>query len=511
MYANGRKNKAIINLIYAWLNQVVIILLNFAIRIIFIKVLSKNYLGINGLFSNIINMLSLAELGIGSAIVFSLYEPLAEKNNELIESIMQFYKKVYHVIGLVIAVLGFSCMPFLQFFIKEMPDIPQLRLIYILFVLNTAVSYFFSYKSSLISADQKDYLVKKIRLICYIVMYVVQAIILLLTKNYILFLMVQLITTLIQNMLYSNKADALYPFIKKHKTRQLPAEVLSQILLNTKSLMFHKIGSAMVFSTDNMIISKYVGLEGVALYSNYTLISQTLDNILVQIFLAMSASVGNLGVLESNEKKLEIFNHVFFINFWIYSFCSITFYCLAQNFIQLCFGRDFLLGNFTLLIIVINFYLTGLRRSVLTFKEAFGLFYQNRFMPLGEAVINLIASLVLVKFIGISGVFLGTLISSILMPIVIEPWVLFKYGFKKNIIIYWKTYFKFNLLTVLFGIITIVLCEKILLESIFLTLLVKGLLCFFVINIGYILLFFKNIEFLYIKSFLLEMRKNNVR
>ena len=186
----SRKIKTIRNLIYAWLSQGFTITMNIIVRIIFVHILSKEYLGITGLFSNIITILSVAELGVGSAIVYGLYEPLAKNDQMHIKALMQFYKKIYTGIGIFILVAGFTLTPYISWFIKELPDIPHLQFIYLLFICNTAASYFFSYKGTLISADQKEYILKKIRMKVLFSMYIAQIIILLITKKYIAFLLV---------------------------------------------------------------------------------------------------------------------------------------------------------------------------------------------------------------------------------------------------------------------------------------------------------------------------------
>lgn len=252
--AEGRKERTVKNLMFAWLNQMVMLLMNIVVRAIFVRVLSKEYLGLSGLFSNIILLLSLTELGVGTAIVYSLYEPLAYKQEDKIYSLMWFYQRVYIAIGIVILAVGTALTPFLHLFIQEMPDIPEIKQIYFLFVLNAASSYFFSYKSSLISADQKDYVVKQVKLIATLAMYLCQISVLYTTKNYILFLWIQIAATVAQNLSCMWIADRMYPFLREKRPSKLSGEMLKEISKNTRAMMYHKLGEVVLSSTDNLVI-----------------------------------------------------------------------------------------------------------------------------------------------------------------------------------------------------------------------------------------------------------------
>lgn len=507
--SNSRKSNTIRNVLYAWSSQVIIIFMNMVVRIFFVRILSKEYLGLGGLFSNVISILSLAELGIGSAIIYSLYEPLAKNDKEQISCLMLFYKRVYILIGTLIGIIGISISPFLQYFIKDMPNIEHLRIIYLLFVLNSSVSYFFSYKASLISADQKDYILKKVRIKVNLLMYILQIIALILTKNYILFLSVQVLATVLQNLICNHIVNKLYPYLKRYRQNKINPKALHQIWKNTKALILHKVGSIAVFSTDNLIISKFTGLSNVAIFSNYTLIQDALNTILTQLFSAMAASVGNLTALESENKAYEIFERILFLNFWVYSFCSISFLCLSQDFIELFFGSDYLISPLILLILTINFYLNGMRKSVMTFRDAYGLFWQNRYMPIIEAVFNLAISLLLVKTHGMLGVLSGTTISTILMPVWVEPLVLFRNGFHKGLFVYWKAYVKYILLFMIAGICTFWICSRVIYIP-GISLIVKAILCMIVPNILFLFIFKGNVNFQYYLNLIKNARKRDV-
>lgn len=499
----SRKEKTIRNLIYAWINQGFTVIMNMLVRIIFVHILAKEYLGISGLFNNIITILSVAELGIGDAIIYNLYEPLAKNDQKRIKALMQFYQRVYICIGLFILIAGISLTPYISWFIKEIPNIPHLQFIYILFICNAASSYFFSYKGTLINADQKDYVLKKLRVRIMFFIYVAQIVILLIFKNYIAYLLLQVASTIIINISFSLTADHMYPFLTDKQKIPLEQFQFHQIVKNTKALIFHKVSSVIVFSTDNLIISKFTGLSNVADYSNYILIQETLTSILTPIFSALTPSIGNLIAIEDTKKSIDTFWKIMFLDAWLYENCTLCFFCLAQDFVRLCFGENYLISINILFIIVINFYLTGMRRCTLIFKNTYGLFTQNWYIPLLEALINLIVSVLLVWKLGVIGVLLGTTISSILAPIWCEPYVLFHYGFHYPVSKYWKQYAKYFLLLIITGIITWNVCNLIPYIPI-ISFLLKGLFCVIIINVLFYFSLRKNQNM----DYYLELMKN---
>ena len=298
-----RTKRSIVNLITAFIGQIFGIIISFIVRMIFVNCLSSEYLGINGLFTNILTMLSLVELGVGSAMTYSLYKPIAEENIEKIKSLMHIYKIAYRIIGIIVLAIGIGFTPFYRCLINEIPNIPNLDLIYILFVVNTGVSYFYSYKRSLIICDQKKYITTLYKYGFYFLYNLAQIIVLLTTKNYILYLICQVISTIVENIAISKKADKMYPYLKEKNIEKLKKSEYKKIKKNVFAMMFHKIGGMIVNSTDNIILSKFVGITTVGIYSNYYMIINGLELIINQIFDAVIASVGNLGASE-NEKKI---------------------------------------------------------------------------------------------------------------------------------------------------------------------------------------------------------------
>ena len=489
------------NLIFAFAGQFLEIIIKFLARIIFLNILTTEYLGLNGLFANILNILCLAELGIETAISFSLYKPLAENNREKIKSLMFLYKRAYILIGIIVLVLGIAISPLLPLFIKEMPDIPEnIYLIYILFVINTGISYFFSYKKTLIVANQKRYIVTNYRYLFYFFLNIVQIIVLILTKNYILFLVAQILFTLLENICVSIKANKMYPYLKEKEIEKLTLEDKNEIKKNVFAMILHKVGDVFVNSTDNIIISKFVSLTLVGLYSNYCLLINAINSVMGHIFNSIVASIGNLGATENRERLISIFNKVFFLNFWTFAFSSICLYVLFNNFILLWIGEQYLLKLNIVLVIVINFFITGMRKTVLNFRQALGLFWYDRYKPIFEVIINLIVSIILAQKIGLIGVFIGTIISTLTTSFWIEPYVLYKYGFKIKVREYFKQYIKYTMITIIVGVMTLFIVNVLFTSVSIISFIGKILLCISIPNLCFILIFRKTEEFRYYEN-----------
>lgn len=493
------------NLVVALIGQAFGLIISFIARIIFVKFLSDEYLGLNGLFTNLLTMLSLVELGVGSALVYSLYKPLADGDNEKVKSLMDLYRKSYNIIGGVVLIIGILFIPFYRYLISEVPSISHLDFIYILFVLNTSISYFYSYKRSLIICDQKRYIATIYRYVFYFLLNVFQIIVLFLTHNYILYLITQVVFTWLENICISIKADRMYPYLKDKNIKKLDKKELNTISKNVRAMLFHKIGGVVVNSTDNILISKLVGLIAVGMYSNYYLITSALDTITAQFFNAITASVGNLGACTNSKKVKETFNTTFFLNYLIYGVITVCLLILFNPFIEVWLGKKYLFDFGVVLVITICFYLKGIRKTCLTFKDALGLFWQDRYKPIIESIINLVASIILGIKYGVLGIFMGTIISTVTTSLWIEPYVLYKYYFKENIIDYLYRFIKYTLVVVL----TYLIVQKIvILISIngILGLLIKGVVSLILSILIMTIVFIKTNEIKHVKKIFKDIK-----
>lgn len=428
----SRTDNVLKNIKYVLCAQVLSMMVVFISRSVLIQALGNEYVGINGLLSNILSVLSFAELGIGTSIICNMYKPLAQNDIRKLKALMCFYRQAYSVIGMFILIAGLCITPWIKFFVNGTPTIPYLNLIYMLYVMNIGLSYFFSYKKSLIIADQKSYMTTVYHYSFVLICNTLQIIFLVLFRNFILYLIIQVLCTFMENILISIKADKLYPFLKQRDGEELFYEDKKKIIKNTQALILHKIGGIVVNSTDNIILSKFTSLIIVGIYSNYVLILNSLNSIISLIFQSFTASIGNLVANEDTFAQEKTFRNINFIGFWIYGFCSICLFNLLNPFICLWIGKENMLPLKTIFLITFNFFLTGMRKSVLTFRDAVGLYWPDRYKPLVESIINLLFSIILVNRLGINGVLIGTMVSTLSTCFWIEPHVLYKYAFRMS-------------------------------------------------------------------------------
>lgn len=492
----ARLSNSFRNLTYSFAGYGLKTMVQFVSRTVFIQVLGREYLGLSGLFSNILMMLSLAELGFGEAITFSLYAPLAQGDRQAIRGLMHLFCRVYLAVGAFVLVAGLALTPFLQFFVRDLPNIPGIRWIYALFVINSALSYLNTYKRTLIIADQKQYIVSGYTYGCAICMNAVQTVLLLMTGNYILFLLIMVAFTVIENLMLTRKADALYPYLKNLATVEPPKEMTAPIMRNIRAMVYHKVGYILVNGTDNLLMARLVDLGSVGIYSNYLMITNTLESATKIVFSAITASIGNVGATESDDKKLQIFDRINFASMWIYGFCSICLLCLLTPFITLWVGQSYCFPFVVEFVICLKFLIYGLRQPVNVTKSAFGLYWQDRYKPVAEAIINLVVSIVLGMSLGVFGILMGTVISSVTTNLWIEPLVLYRDGLHAPVRRYFATYGVFIAVTALAGGMTYWLCNLVGLSGV-VGLLIKMLICIVVPNLIYLICFFRKKEFSY--------------
>ncbi|KRE75540.1 lipopolysaccharide biosynthesis protein [Paenibacillus sp. Soil750] len=477
-------------------SQFIITLLSFVSRTVFIGALGIEYLGINGLFSNILGMLALAEAGIGSSIIYSLYKPVAENNEEKIIVLMNLYKKCFRIIAIVVFLLGISLMPFLNFFMND-TNIQHVNIIFFIFLLNTVSTYLFSHKISLLNVSQKGYIVTGVYSISSIISTCIKIGILYFLHDYLLYIIVDILITITTSVILSLIVDKMYPYIKNKVSSQLDPETKSSIIRNVKALVLHNIGGYCVFGTDNIIISSFVSVAAVGLYSNYYMFINICRTFINQIFDNINHSLGNLVAQESDDKIYKIFRVTMFFNFWIYSFFTIFLFIMLDPIITLWLGHDFQMSKSAVIFIMLNFFISGMRKSIVLVKTTSGIFHQDRYAPFFEAGVNLVLSIILVQYFGMTGVFIGTLISTIVVPFWTAPYFVYKEVFRKPVLEYFKIYLGYVVIGVGIWIVTNVLCSYVPVNN-FVMLVVRSIICFIVPNICYVLIFRKTDECKYI-------------
>ncbi|MGG5738343.1 MULTISPECIES: lipopolysaccharide biosynthesis protein [Bacillus cereus group] len=485
------------NILFGLSGQLLSIGMGFVVRTVFIYTLGVEYLGVDGLFTSILIMFSLANLGFDTAIIYSLYKPLAENDIYKIQALMNLYQKAYRLIGLIVLLLGLSLLPFLPYITNAHTTIENINMIYLLFLVSSVSSYYFVYKQSIIIADQRNHVISKIHSIFTIISHSLQIFLLVAISNYILVLIVQLVLRIIENIYIANTANKLYPYLQGKNNAKLSKEDRKLFFENLYALLLYKISGVVINGTDNIVISKFIGIIWVGVYSNYLLILNTLNTLLGYFFYSVTASVGNLNAKEDAEKKYFIFRVMNFANFWIYGFCTVCLWNLMNPFITLWLGKDYVFNKYIIFAIILNFFTAGMQNAATTFRETTGLFKKGKYRPIIAAVINIVVSIILAKHIGIAGVFLGTIISRLCTYFWYDPYIIFNLVFKKSVKLYFARYGLFVVLVLVAVIITDIL-GNIFNNSIVSNMVIRSILCLVIPNTIFFMVFRKSEEFEYL-------------
>jgi O-antigen/teichoic acid export membrane protein len=431
---------------------------NFAFRTVFIYFFSKEYLGIQGVFTNILSLLSLAEMGIGSAMTFSMYKPIAQNDENKICALLQLYKKVYIIIALAIAIIGCLLTPHLDFFVQTRPNIPEsIEFIFLLYVANTVLSYLIIHKQSILQADQNAFVVTVWTNVFMVFRYILQIIWICIFKTFIPTLVIQIILTICGNLWISYIAEKRYPYIKINSKQKISKVEMRELVIKIRAMLLYRIGAYVVNSTDNLLISKFIGVISVGIFSNYIMLLGLAKSVTIYISTALTPSIGNQAETQSLDKISHVFGTLYFFFFWMSASTTICFAVLLNPFVKLWIGDGFLLSNATVFFLVVNYYILMMRRIMVSYRNALGLYEVARWKPVVEAAINIIASLVLLKYLGVLGVVIGTTISEVTTSLWIEPYVMYKYYFKTGQKNYWKRYVQYSLITATLSLLMILI------------------------------------------------------
>lgn len=434
--------------------------LGFVCRTVFIRCLSVDYLGVNGLFTNILSMLSLAELGIGSAIVYALYRPIAERNEKKIASLVKVYQKAYMMIGMVVAGVGIMLMPFLGVIIREQPHIDEnIYVLYLLNLINVAGTYFFSYRSSLLTAAQMNYIVSGLSYLISMIQSVIQMVYLVLTRDYLGYLLIQTVGIFVYNILVSHLASKYFPYINDKNIEPLSKDETRALFCNVRDLGLYKISGLLVNSTDNILITFFNGLSATGITSNYTLLVNTLNSLLSQVFHGFTSSIGNHNVMSDDGEKYELFSCLNLLSFWIYGWAALGITFCASDIVQLFFGADYVLPMEIPVVMAINFYVVGMMGTVWTYKHTLGLFRYGRFLQLVTGTVNIILSVILGSAWGVVGILLATFAARMLTSMWYDPYIVFRHGFRRSSMDYIKKHISYCLVLLLAAAIIAYGCQ----------------------------------------------------
>lgn len=479
-----RSKNAIRNMAYGLINKAVLIIGPFLVRTVFIKVLGAEYLGLNSLFTSILTVLNLTELGFSSAIVFSLYEPIAKNDYYVINALLLYYKKIYRIIGCIILVMGVLLIPFLPVFIEGgYPADINITWVYLICLINTAISYFmYAYWSSLIAAYQRNDLLSKVNTVISVLMYIVQLLVLLLTKSYYSYILLMPIFTVVNNVRTAVVAKKMFPEISPQG--KISDELRSCIKEKVVGLMINKISGVSRNAFDSIFISMFLGLFETAVYNNYYYIMNAVFSIMLLINSSLEAGVGNRIHTATVEENYRDMNRMNFLYMWIAGWCTICLVCLYQPFMKIWMGNNMLMPFSAMVLLCLYFYVLNMGNIRSIYVQVTGLWWEHRYRAIAEALLNIILNYILGEKFGLHGIILATLLTLFFVNFCYGSSVIFKYYFGKSKL---KEYFKYNLLygsvTIFSAIVMIKICDA--LNGGIGTFVIKMALCAIIPNVLY--------------------------
>lgn len=493
-----RVKKSFLNVIANSSILIIRAVLQLVVRIVFVLILGKTYLGIDSLFTNILLALSIADTGMTTAINYSLYKPLANKNYNKLSQIMTYFKRMYNIMGIVVFLLGLVIMLFLPFLVDVKID--NIYLIFILYLLTTVAPYFISYKDALLTADQNNYKVAFITGGTYILMYVFRIIFLLLIPSFTLFVIIQLVMIIIQRVLINRYITKRYPLVNFNYKDKLEKSEKKQINTNVRAKFLQISGNYLITGTDSIIISANpsLGVALVGVYVNYTSVTTMIESIIYRGLTGITASYGDLAINEGKKTQENVFNIIAFLSFFLFGLFAVGFYFLLTPFIEICFGNDFVLSPLVVTVISITFYLMGNLKTLDVVKEATGTFVVDRYASVIQAGVNLIFSIILTYYYGIIGVVLGTLISTILVPLWNKPYIAYKYMFNKTPFKYFITQTKYLISLLLIVFVIYFVLKYIIISNFILAFFVKAFVILFMFILLISVLYWKNENYRYL-------------
>lgn len=487
-----RTNKSIRNVIWTILTFMINLFINFYCRKVFIDIMGNEYNGLNSFFVNISSMLSIAELGISNAIIFKLYKPFKENDEEKIKSLILFYKNAYMLVSFFVFTIGILLMPFLKYMIGDINININIYISYFLFIFDIVLSYLLTYKRSILIVSQNEYIIKKIHILYVLLYNIFQIVILKLLENYYLYLGIKLIFTFCENLLINIYVNHNFIYLKD-KAIPLDEDTRDDILKKVKALFFHKVAGFIVNGTDNILISIFFGIVIVGKYSNYFIIISSLIAMVSSAFNALTPSIGNLLVDNNKNKNFNIYKKICFANYIISLVSSCILLFTMQTFMRIWLGNSFLLDNSLIYAMVFYYFYKTSKFSIVSFKDAAGIYYEDRFVPLIESIINILFSILFAKLFGLIGILIGTVISNLFLFIYSYPKYVYNKLFDSNIIIYYKDFIRESLLFFGCFFIIIVISNFLVIGNLFILLVIEIIIGILIPTIV-ILLVFKNDE-----------------
>lgn len=497
----------------------------FILRTVFIYTLGIQYNGVSGLFNDILFMFSLAELGINRAIAFALYKPLANNDEDAVVRIMKFYRTVYRIIAAVIFVAGLALLPFLQYLVKDVPDIKEsIHLIFMLFVVQSASSYLFIYKATLLEANQQKRIVSYVDIVTTVVQVVCESAILLIFKEYLAYLIFSIASTIAKNVVISCIAERKFPVLKRKNVGPLTKEESKQIASDIGATAIYNVSNVVVYSSEAIITAAFFPTIIVGILSNYRLIFNTINTLVSQISASCVPSIGNLAVTATRERLHELHNQLSFIMFAIGNFVCASLVCLLNPFVgDVWLNEEYLLMMPSVVLIVINLYLCIMQYPNTAYRNSNGLFVQGRIRPAIMTVIYIVLAVLFASVFsrygnqwGVFGVLLATPLSRLLTETWYDPYVVYKHVFNMKMKSYFVTRLMYLAVAVFCTVATYFLSQWVVsalsVTNVYLSFMLRCVCCFVIPNAVVLILFgttdvFKGSLNLLLSAIMMKKRK----
>lgn len=479
----NRTNNSTRNIFFGLFAKCITIVLPFIVRTLIIRRLGIEYGGLNSLFSSILSFLSLTELGVGSTLVYLMYKPAAENDEIRMSALLNLYKRIYKIIGIIILIIGLILLPFLNYLITgEVPESINVYFLFIIYLINVCLSYFlFGYRSSLFVAYQRTDIQSKVMLIAYSFSGILQIVSILFLNSYYCYALCNIVFTVIQNISIYILARKFFPNIKCEGN--VSSLEIKEVFKKTFALAGHKIGGTIVGSLDNIVISSILGLTMVGIYGNYYTILLALMGFIGVYNNALLPSIGNFVICESKNRIYKLFLDLNFIHIWIVGEFSVCFFILVPDFINLWVGEQYAFSAIETILVTLYFYSWQFRVLLCNFKDAAGLWTEDVLKPYVASLVNVVLNIILVKKIGVSGALISTIICMIFIFFPWEMHVLFRQLLEKSTKEFIVKEVKWFVIWSIISAVMFFICSKILVDNLILSLLIKGIICAIIPNI----------------------------
>ena len=513
-----RSKKVLINSIFGMAGYAILMLSNFITRSVFVDQLGLSMAGVDTTFKNFLQVLSLAELGLSTGLLYKLYKPIEEKNNREIKKVLNFYKQAYKVIASIF-MGGAVVLSFVgNFFVEDTDKSPlYISILFILYASDTVASYLFANRKALIVADQNNYIVNRNDAFISLITLISQVTLLYLTKSFIIYAVVKIVCRLIGASFIGNKFRKMYPEIAKDKSKEtITGDEKKSLIKNMSAMLCHRIGGVSVTATGSAIISKILGTVQAGIYGNYTIITTALMQLVTQVFNGVTASFGNIITVESKETIYKRFKLLYFFNYLIFSFFTVSVGVIIQPFMKLWMHGDpnSLFADRTVVLLLCYFYVFGIRRVILMAKDSAGLYRQDQWFAILEAVLNIVMSVVFTLwFKSVDGIILANILSMLIIPLWTQPYLVYKYVLEAKLIGYYVRYVIYFAMTAGLYVVTSLVANKLTanISNLFVELIVRGVLCVAIPNLMNVVVFARTQEFKDLLTLLLGVVKKKTK